>query len=407
MKKSGFYSTGQFAALADVSVRTIRFYDQKGLLPPSYVSESGARFYTDEDLAALQQILLLKYLGFSLDDIRSMTVQGADRTHLLSSLHIQAKLVQDRIEQLQSVMEAIHETEAELQSPKAADWQKMLRLIHLTGMEHSLANQYRTASNLSARVALHSLYSTNPQGWFPWIFLKLNLAPSMSVLDEGCGDGSLWTQNMARLPEGVRILLSDRSEGMVRDARRNIAAARQAALSTGEGEPKREAADWQFRVFDCSAIPCPAASFDLVTANHVLFYVDDLSAALLQVRRVLKPEGRFVCSTYGSRHMHEITDLVREFDSHIVLSGDRLYESFGLENGESLLRQVFDHVRLERYEDALEVTEAQPLIEYILSCHGNQNQYIVPRYKEFRAFVEAKTRKGFHVTKDAGIFICQ
>ena len=59
------------------------------------------------------------------------------------------------------------------------------------------------------------------------------------------------------------------------------------------------------------------------------------------------------------------------------------------------------------YEDSLVVDEPEPIIEYILSCHGNQNQYIVSRYKDFRNYVEKKTRKGFHITKEAGIFICK
>ena len=59
MNLPGYYSTGQFAKLADVSVRTIRFYDRSGTLKPSYVNENGARFYTDSDLVRLQQILLL------------------------------------------------------------------------------------------------------------------------------------------------------------------------------------------------------------------------------------------------------------------------------------------------------------------------------------------------------------
>ena len=75
MKKEGYYSSGQFAGMAHVTLRTIRYYDKQGILKPSFVNESGARFYTDEDFARLQQILLLKYLGFSLDDIREMIVE--------------------------------------------------------------------------------------------------------------------------------------------------------------------------------------------------------------------------------------------------------------------------------------------------------------------------------------------
>ena len=104
--------------------------------------------------------------------------------------------------------------------------------------------------------------------------------------------------------------------------------------------------------------------------------------------------------------MAEITELVQEFDTHIVLSADRLYEQFGLENGEDILKKQFSRVELIRYEDALLVNDTQPLIEYILSCHGNQNHYIVDRYKEFHSFVQEKVKNGFHVTKDAGIFVC-
>ena len=58
MKKEGFYSSGEFARMAHVTVRTIRYYDSHDILKPSFVNESGARFYTDEDFTRLQQILL-------------------------------------------------------------------------------------------------------------------------------------------------------------------------------------------------------------------------------------------------------------------------------------------------------------------------------------------------------------
>ena len=78
MKKDGYYSSGEFARMAHVTLRTVRYYDKQDILKPSLVTESGARFYTDEDFARLQQILLLKYLGFSLDDIREMTIGDSD-----------------------------------------------------------------------------------------------------------------------------------------------------------------------------------------------------------------------------------------------------------------------------------------------------------------------------------------
>ena len=106
MKKDGYYSSGQFARMAGVTLRTIRYYDQHDILKPSLVSESGARFYTDTDFARLQQILLLKYLGFSLEDIREMTIEDPDSHFMLNALNVQLKLVQDRIEQMQLVEKA-------------------------------------------------------------------------------------------------------------------------------------------------------------------------------------------------------------------------------------------------------------------------------------------------------------
>ena len=183
MKKPGYYSSGEFARMAHVTLRTIRYYDKQNILKPSYVTEAGARFYTDEDFARLQQILLLKYLGFSLDDIRDMTIDDADYHFMLNSLNIQLKLVRDRIEQMQLAEQAIQDTSDLIQKEHSVDWSQMLNLIHLTGMEKSMKNQYQDASNISARINLHSLYSQNTKGWFPWIFEQLELKPGMKVLE--------------------------------------------------------------------------------------------------------------------------------------------------------------------------------------------------------------------------------
>ncbi len=377
--------------MADVSVRTIRFYDRQNILKPSLVTESGARFYTDSDFARLQQILLFKYLGFSLEDIRELTIDDADVHFMLNSLNLQQKVVQDRIERLQLVEQAIEDTARAIEEQQDVDWSHMLDLIHLTTMEKSLKSQYQNANNLSARIRLHRLYSTNPCGWFPWLYRQAQIVPGMHILELGCGNGALWTENLSQLPEDVSVCLSDISEGMIRDARRCI----------GNGDSR-----FSFFTFDCHRIPEDIGSFDLVIANHVLFYCEKIEQVCEQVCRILKPNGRFLCSTYSANHMKEITQLVQEFDSHIVLSADRLYERFGLENGADILSPYFGGIQTLLYEDHLLVDRAEPLIEYILSCHGNQNQYLLEHYKDFRAFVEKKTAGGMSITKEAGAFVC-
>ena len=391
-KESGgvYYSSGEFARMAQITVRTVRYYDKQNILKPSLVTPTGARFYTEEDFARLQQIMLLKYLGFSLEDIRELTVNDSDYSYLEQSLEQQQNLVRDRIEQLQLVEQAIGETVTEIRQQQNVDWNRMRELIHLTGMENSLKAQYRNSTNISARIRLHRLFSSNKQGWFPWIYEQCQITEGMKILELGCGNGRLWIENKAKLPADCEIILSDISEGMIRDVRR---------------EQSLQDDRFSFAAFDCHAIPYEDASFDLVIANHVLFYCKDVDRVCSEVGRVLKPGGRFVCGTYGVAHMQEVSRLVTQFDDRITLSGENLYEHFGKENGAQALAPYFAEVDWQQYEDALIVTQAEPLIEYVLSCHGNQNQYILEKYNKFRKYVEGQIRNGYTITKDAGIFI--
>ncbi|MBM7641928.1 MerR family transcriptional regulator [Streptococcus loxodontisalivarius] len=88
------YSTGEVAKLSGVTVRTVQYYDQKGILSPSDISEGGRRIYSEEDLRNLQVIVFLRELDFSLEQIRRfMAEESADKTLEL--------LLQEHISQLQ------------------------------------------------------------------------------------------------------------------------------------------------------------------------------------------------------------------------------------------------------------------------------------------------------------------
>lgn len=387
MKKEGYFSSGEFAKMADITKKTLRYYDEKNIFKPSFVSESGARFYSNEDFGRIQQILLLKYLGFSLKDIKEMVVEGKEYDQWDKFLEIQHKLVEDRIEQLGLVSKSILDTLEKLKNKQDIDCSQMLNIIHLTRTEASLKNQYRNASNISARIRLHTKFSQNKKGWFSWIGERLGLSEGMNILEVGCGDGTLW--KYCNIPEKTSLTLTDISEGMIRDVRK------------GFGEDKK----WiSFLNCDCKDIPFEDNTFDLVVANHVLFYCKDVEKACSEIYRVLKPGGRIIAATYGKHHMEEISKLVSEFDERIVLSSECLYERFGKENGSTLLGKMFQEVRWEEYEDSLCVNEPEALISYILSCHGNQNEYIIDCYNEFKDYVKKKMKPFFYITKEAGIF---
>jgi ubiquinone/menaquinone biosynthesis C-methylase UbiE len=256
-----------------------------------------------------------------------------------------------------------------------------------------VAGQYRTASNLNARIQLHQRFSVNHYGWQPWIFDQLDFPPQCCLLELGCGAGNLWLENLERIPAGWEITLSDFSAGMLQQAQTNLAGQR----------------DFQFKIVDANALPLPYVDghFDGVIANHMLYYINDRPALLAEIRRILKPGGRFYCSTIGVNHIGGINSLIEQFDAALS-SWEHAQNPFILENGAAQLAPFFSQVSLRRYEDALEVTEAAPLVAYILSMFGASDVF-AGRQDQLAEFVQSELNSHggvIHITKDSGIFIC-
>ena len=378
-----YYKTGQFAKLANVSERTIRYYEKIGLLKPSFVMENGYRQYSDLDLLKLQKILSLKHLGFSIEEIFPMVM---DNTNLKESFELQIDLIEDKISHLQSLKDALKRAS---QTPDLS-WNMILSLVQLSNEETNIIEQYKNAKNLNDRISLHEKYSTNKQGWFNWLFNQIDFSKVNRLLELGCGNGKLWQENRIDL-RNREIFLSDISEGMVEEVRNKLGS------------------DFNCIVADAEKIPFKDSYFDTIIANHVLFYLNDLYLGLKEISRVLKPNGILYCSTYGKNHMKEITEIVQNFDSQINLSNHSLYDIFGLENGESILKEYFFNIQRMDYKDSLEITESKPLIDYIMSCHGNQNEILGPRLNEFKEYIEELLENNgkIVVTKQAGLFVCK
>lgn len=394
MENKRFYTAGQFAKKAGTTIRTIRFYDIKGLLKPSSINKTGYRFYTDEDFAKLQVILTLKYLGFSLEDIASMVLTEDEECDCLkNSLELQLEIVRNKMKHLKLIERSIIEAKRVIEEDET-DWSKLVDIIHVTNMEKDLAAQYKDSRNLKVRINLHSKFSVNKYGWFNWLFDKINLSSSEKVLEIGCGEGQLWKNNEDKIPKESEVILTDISSGMINDARVNL---------------KNLKDNFEFHIADCVKLPYENESFDKVIANHMIFYVKDKKKAFSEIRRVLKKDGLFYCSTYGLKHMKEIEKLTKSFNSKIALSEVHLEELFGLENGEEQLNYYFSDIKKYIYEDYLIIDEYKPLLDYILSCHGNQHEILKGRYDEFEKYVKAKVEKAgkFKVTKYAGLFICR
>ena len=96
------YTAGQLAVLVGVSTRTVRYYDQRGILHPSSYTESGYRLYDDKALLKMQRILMLRFAGFTLEETQNILLmeQGQDLWGILTN---QYQMILEKKRQLDEI----------------------------------------------------------------------------------------------------------------------------------------------------------------------------------------------------------------------------------------------------------------------------------------------------------------
>jgi ubiquinone/menaquinone biosynthesis C-methylase UbiE len=245
-----------------------------------------------------------------------------------------------------------------------------------------LEHQYGTTDKLRARITLHERFSTSAQRWPDWVFEHYAFPEDADVLEVGCGDGSIWLQNLDRIRVGWRLTLTDMSAGMVDAAREAL------------GDRAT------YAVADAQGLPFEDETFDGAIANHVLFHVPDRPRALGELARVLRPDALLVGTMIGREHFKETRALVGE--ENVIWSESR--ERFGLETARPQLEQFFVDVEIEPFPDSLEVTEVEPLLDFMrsLDTPGLTDEHL--REIGRIAGEEIRAKGAFHVTKSSGRF---
>ncbi|MFG2722802.1 MerR family transcriptional regulator [Streptomyces sp. NPDC048416] len=106
------WSIADVARMSGVTSRTLRHYDEIGLLPPAWIGSNGHRYYEEGDLLRLQQILLMRELDLGLREIQAVLDSQADRVSVLREHH--QRLLAER-ERLATLARTVGRTIAELE----------------------------------------------------------------------------------------------------------------------------------------------------------------------------------------------------------------------------------------------------------------------------------------------------
>ncbi len=251
----------------------------------------------------------------------------------------------------------------------------------------AVKTQYATSKGLDTRIGFHDKYSVNQEGYSNWMVSHYDIREGMEVLELGCGTGSLWDGRDKLLKKCHELTLADLSEGMLEKAKQTL------------GEQK----NITYLQADIQSLPFGDSSFDVVIANAMLYHVPDLSQALKEVRRVLKPGGVFYCSTFGEQNF---TDLLAKW---FLLGGESFHpnHNFTLQNGGEKLRTAFEEVECHVYEDSLHITDPEDLVTYLLSLASFKAVLDLP-VERIRAILSEHTVDGIiDLPKEYGMFICK
>jgi ubiquinone/menaquinone biosynthesis C-methylase UbiE len=256
-----------------------------------------------------------------------------------------------------------------------------------TDQQYLKTDQYKDSSNLDARVNIHARFSTNPYGWYNWLFdALLKLPVDAKILELGSGPAYMWKDCASRIPPGWDITLSDLSSGMVDSAWRNL-------VVTGRA--------YNFKEIDAQSIPFEDEMFDAVIANFMLYHVPDRPKAISEIKRVLKPGGRIFAATVGDHHLKEMMEWLQQ----VHVDETPYINPFTLESGLDQLKPFFPNVTLSRYEDNLHVTEIDPIMAYIRSSF-RATELSEDEFAKIQVDLEKELKeKGrIFITKDSGLF---
>lgn len=247
--------------------------------------------------------------------------------------------------------------------------------------------QYKDDKGLLIRKNLHRKYSVNKQGFGNWLFEIMEIPSVGKILELGSGNGDFWRKNIKKLNDGSSLVLSDFSIGMVETMK-----------------SKYDNPNVDIMQIDIQDIPFENETFDVIIANAMLYHIPEIEKALNEVKRVLKSSGTFYASTFGENGLSDF--IFKSLTEIGIETSKESNNTFTLQNGMTKLSNHFRNVRQLNYEDKLQVTDVQDLVEYIFSMTSVSYLDAEERQRVHDYFKDLMNDNGLiEIQKEYGSFI--
>ncbi len=279
----------ELARKLGISTRTIRFYEQNGLLPGVIREDNRYRVFSDEDVWRLQTIIALREAGMTVKDIREVLESESahhavtDRERLRYYLELQQALLAGQWLEMRRMAETTSQMLELLQKEQELPLQEFFELAQQARQLRELRHNWRDHWNFDQRAEEHDRHVHTDHTAYPGYdevlthtAASVRAAQGERGLDLGTGTGNLAGRLLA---QGANMAGIDQSREMLKQCRSKFPA-------------------MDVRMGNLLSIPYDDRSFDFVVSSFAFRYLaeQELPLALAELQRVLKPHGR-ICIT--------------------------------------------------------------------------------------------------------------
>lgn len=368
------YTPSELANLTGVTPRTIRYYDQRGLLKPESRNEEGYRLYGSDALLRMQRITMLKFAGFSLGEIRD-ALEVTEQENLWQLLSDQKQLITQRIEQLEEIVNLLDElSQADASNPDTlARSMQLVRKINHSGRMYQVF-QRNGSANL-----------------YPWEFDRMQLKPGERILDAGCGIGMIWRHSWERIPENLRVDLMDLHENNLMK------------LQTYYRERKELLApgvQFSFRHENVETAALDGC-YDQILMAFVMNYLEHMQETLRKINHSLVPGGILnVVMDYDTQKLEEIDALYEGFAGTACLQNRIQKKQRQRKEWEQALNSCFTEIECHVFQNDLTFTVVEELYRFLMDSDRELVQELEASGTDFIAYLrrvmEQKGKIVFH-----------
>lgn len=152
VRMTKYWTIKEFSKLTGVTVRTLQYYDDEGILKPHHKSYAGYRSYSEHELLCLQKINVLKYIGYHLKQIKDILI--TEDFDWQKSFALQAKILQENITKMQNAVTLINDSLTNNFAEQNINWQVVAKILEVLKMDNVIYQNWVKRNFSNDEIAL-------------------------------------------------------------------------------------------------------------------------------------------------------------------------------------------------------------------------------------------------------------